>query len=122
MSLVSEAIAGRYYDGDGRPVDVFGRTLPHKLAWFSHALAMADPEVLKSYVRVPPTRVEEDVEDETWIAKIRCHCGEDHLIELNQPRIAPCDRHFAYLGEPGATGLRSVFAMRLSSDSSRSVD
>lgn len=108
-----EAASGRYYDEDGRPVGHDGKVIPHRPVWFSAALDMAAPEVVKAYKRIPDEYVEEDVEDETYVVKITCPCGEAHLIELNEPRISNCNRHFAYLGEPHAAGRRAVFAMQL---------
>lgn len=107
----TEAAHGRYYDADGCPIDSDGRHQPHGL---NMAVVMRHPGLQKIMGecfsrRVPEDRVEEDVQDDVYLAQVACTCGERPIVELSAVVECKCERFFYYAGAPGCHARRVVF-------------
>lgn len=104
---VLEAIDGRFYDEEGRPVDRSGSVIPHTLGM---AAFMRAVPILKEAFRtsVPESKWNEDVEEDTYLAQVDCPCGEKPIVELGDIKECVCERFYYFGGTPTHAGRRHL--------------
>lgn len=84
------------YDQERRPVDLFGRVVPHPLTALSFALV---PGFLEQFKKIPGEFWAQDVTDAgVQLAVVSCPCGSQPEIELAQLTECECHRFFMFTG------------------------
>jgi hypothetical protein len=125
---------GRYYSADGHPVDRLGLRQLFKLSaeWLIHNHR---PLMSQFTTKVPERFYDEDVQEETWLAVIRCpaDCERVNIVELGGLKTCGklvetkdwaaldpdedsgltfedgCGRSYLFTGTPGTNGTRHVY-------------
>lgn len=87
----------RYYNADGRPVDLFGRAQLQPFGFLSFAKAI--PGFFDQFAPIPDEFWNKDADEDLSIAVVACPCGEEPSVGLNAMTECECERVFAFTGK-----------------------